>query len=502
MYFMFQSMPEIKAAYIVHDLNSYDWVPGSSDIDIAVVVEDMLENRELIFLKRFWRKFRYMKNIFPFVSYGIGSIPICSISEFGTDGFGGTAEAWGMHKLSDWKLFYGIDTRNSFYIPRNRQYKTTLSNPLLFKTIWKHYLTPLIRNNKQFTTYLRKPSNGIKMIIKHIYIKECDSFYKSETQLFDYFYRKRDHAITQILDLIKRLEKSRYFVRNSNDAESIMTAFFYGAIRVTDRYCSDYLLNAKHATELKSISAVPINKMIFRRSDMDAALNILPKKNAYIKNIIHSPQTNQFPFELNNVKIGTDEIYIIIDESISLEDFKDFIRNLREKVSNNDSFSRCNIFIETKNTLLAKEHSIGSHFALHHFHLKKYGSCSHGTNILQELRMPSLEKVREAIKRQLWVEYYRNIKSYPADFVIGKSHIMLQDRVHRLLSYRLFLEKESSITSFDEVSESYIANFSEDSLTKEIERICKIKPDFKITTDLCDKYYFIIRSLLNKMSCP
>jgi len=66
----------------------------------------------------------------------------------------------------------------------------------------------------------------------------------------------------------------------------------------------------------------------------------------------------------------------------------------------------------------------------------------------------------------------------------------------------LFLEKESSITSFDEVSESYIANFSEDSLTKEIERICKIKPDFKITTDLCDKYYFIIRSLLNKMSCP
>src|ERR1700752_2849087 len=61
----FRDLPEIQSIYLRHGMTEEDWVPAISDIDITVIVSNTLnDEQEFHFLRKFWSRYRSLKNIF------------------------------------------------------------------------------------------------------------------------------------------------------------------------------------------------------------------------------------------------------------------------------------------------------------------------------------------------------------------------------------------------------------------------------------------------------
>ena len=66
---MCASYPEISAAYVRNSMAGDDWTPGSSDIDVTVIVKPGLAlDQEFAFLQSFWSGFDRLKRYFPMLS--------------------------------------------------------------------------------------------------------------------------------------------------------------------------------------------------------------------------------------------------------------------------------------------------------------------------------------------------------------------------------------------------------------------------------------------------
>jgi hypothetical protein len=98
--------PQIKSVYLRHGLTEENWIPGLSDIDLALIIDSKLNmDEEFSFLNSFWKNHDRIKKLFPM----IGEIEILNEEHI---------KSWrqfempGYRSLS-WKLVYGIETRKN-----------------------------------------------------------------------------------------------------------------------------------------------------------------------------------------------------------------------------------------------------------------------------------------------------------------------------------------------------------------------------------------------------
>lgn len=59
--------PVIRSVYLRRGGGRGELVPGASDLDFFLVLEEMSAAEEMLFLKEFWDRFRYWKKFFPFL---------------------------------------------------------------------------------------------------------------------------------------------------------------------------------------------------------------------------------------------------------------------------------------------------------------------------------------------------------------------------------------------------------------------------------------------------
>jgi hypothetical protein len=59
--------PVIRSVYLRRGGGRGELVPGASDLDFFLVLEEMSAEQEMLFLKEFWNRFRYWKKYFPFL---------------------------------------------------------------------------------------------------------------------------------------------------------------------------------------------------------------------------------------------------------------------------------------------------------------------------------------------------------------------------------------------------------------------------------------------------
>ena len=76
----FKRCPEIASIYLRHGLAGHEWIPGLSDIDLTVILENGLSvEEEYAFLERFWSTYDRLKRYFPM----LGEVVILVEGEFG-----------------------------------------------------------------------------------------------------------------------------------------------------------------------------------------------------------------------------------------------------------------------------------------------------------------------------------------------------------------------------------------------------------------------------------
>ena len=500
---MFKGMPEIKAAYIVHDLDSYDWVPGDSDIDVAIVTECMTTSKELVFLQRFWKRLRIIKKLFPFVSYNFGGFPICDMHQLGGPHFTWGANILEIYSFSQWKLFYGSEVRHLIINKNIKEYKARYPLNPDFQTIpLKYFIMPFFAGNLQHNLYIRKYYRVVIKSMEYIYLKENGVLEKSESRLFDFFYRKKDSVISSLLTKMDELKRAGYFVRDRGYAAELILTLMYGLIKIFDRYHASLLLDIESVKGERARKYKPQQEAAIKPSMPEEVQTFVRKiisEGEHIESIIYCPSPNLLPFRFNNSKVGKYELYIVIDNNISLDSFKFFITYIKKELHGSRFEDELELLVTTRSILLSQEYGSGTYFALHLFHLCRYGVCAYGRDVLAEISMPPKYLLEEAIRRELSRESLRRIKSYLSDVFIGKSYLIFQYCMRRLLSYRLFLEKDIIATQPDEIINGYRNNFSQENLYQEIKTILQINPNFRIAKENAARYYLVTKSLLNKM---
>lgn len=91
---------EVAAVYVRHTMASGNWIPGSSDIDLSVILRADLEpEAEFAFLQAFWKRFARLKRIWPM----LGEVDLLTEREL---------PAWSMYasrsaRPATWRLLGG-----------------------------------------------------------------------------------------------------------------------------------------------------------------------------------------------------------------------------------------------------------------------------------------------------------------------------------------------------------------------------------------------------------
>lgn len=149
---------EIKSVYLKHSFVEGNWVPGLSDIDWTIVINDNLgAGQELAFLNQFWNKYDKIKRIFSMLGEG----EILSRKDLENMVLVGIRS----YEFRYWKLVHGIDFLRKRYIQNNVQ------KDMLFYAFayYYEYLTEKFFSHGTPTGLLVKELNRVlKKIIKSV----------------------------------------------------------------------------------------------------------------------------------------------------------------------------------------------------------------------------------------------------------------------------------------------------------------------------------------------
>lgn len=63
-----KDIPEVLSIFIRRGFTEKIWLPGYSDIDLAIIIKEMKPADEIIILKKLWRKINFLNIPFPFLS--------------------------------------------------------------------------------------------------------------------------------------------------------------------------------------------------------------------------------------------------------------------------------------------------------------------------------------------------------------------------------------------------------------------------------------------------
>jgi len=106
---IFRRRPEIASIYLSHGLAGQDWIPGLSDIDLTVILDNALSGApEYSFLEKFWITYDRLKRYFPM----LGEVVIFGEAEFGLWQTYSSTTTHGRR----WVLLHGRETAKTVYV--------------------------------------------------------------------------------------------------------------------------------------------------------------------------------------------------------------------------------------------------------------------------------------------------------------------------------------------------------------------------------------------------
>jgi|GEM_PF-3280691 len=126
----------VRTIYLRRGGGRGEVVPGASDLDFFLVLEEMSAEQEMLFLKAFWNRFRYWKKFFPF----LGETLMGDRNELAN--WFHTPTVRSFEASFSWKLLYGHDEISELGAPRRPLLRDVFSESA--KCYWS-LLHPIVR---------------------------------------------------------------------------------------------------------------------------------------------------------------------------------------------------------------------------------------------------------------------------------------------------------------------------------------------------------------------
>ncbi len=128
--------PAISAIYLRRGGGRGEVVPGASDLDFFLVLEELSAEQEMLFLKEFWNRFRFWKKLFPF----LGETLMADRNELAN--WFHTPTVRSFEAAFSWKLLWGLHELEALGQPRRPLLRDVFSE--CAKCYWA-VLHPIVR---------------------------------------------------------------------------------------------------------------------------------------------------------------------------------------------------------------------------------------------------------------------------------------------------------------------------------------------------------------------
>lgn len=355
----------IKKIFLRRGLTTKTWVPGSSDIDLFLLIDNNNLENDITFLKQFWKIYHKLKRIFPF----FGEIQIANTLEFSNYCRFGNIRSY---EMKNWASIYtrktdnpSIDQNQFGYEYQPLKYKLDLLTEMLsayfllintYFSNWTH-TTPrnafkafidILRYGSYQTNDLQKPHEDRDTFIDHIHNNSNDP---------------------ELADILRNMDNTKGFVKFDSN---IFTQTISYAVRYLDTLCAQLNKNFKNISSDTKFREISNNyrfqdshfvmlkeesQKLFKQLSMDGKMQIV--------NII-IPAFDYLPSYM----------YIVLNQT---DNINNIISNLRYQILSENKVY--NPFIVTESILNCLSYSLFCENPFNYYSLKNEWISSHDYNI-------------------------------------------------------------------------------------------------------------------------
>jgi hypothetical protein len=468
-------IPSVRALYIPRPYNDRQWMPGSSDLDLLLVLHvDQPPELQARGLERFWRELRALGRTFPFLSTGLNEVPVFTEEDLELPHFGWRCMALPAHAPPhSWTLVYGEDVRPLIRSWEPSPPRQVPASPDLLGLLDKHLHPKIIDRIPAPAGYLGSELRLAAKVIRCLrHLSNSDRPGGSDDA-----WPTGEDALDpdgQLRRLMERLSRTDGYTRGSRAAR---TRLGFLLVRAMDRYNAS-LIPLDRATEpLAGGQVTPPPAATRLVEELSRRLPASVSALVYPRTHLLGPGRPVYTRPLLGLWL------VLQDEdpeayAHTLKLVRDLLRptpvRVQPRVMGPHSFA-------------ASLSLCGTNYALESFHLRRTNLAVAGRPPLADPGTPSARTLDLAILRRLTVERCHKLRSC-LDSLMGRPFATCLNPLLSLASYRLWLTGAGPLTVGSETLAAHEANFPDQNLTRRLADLARVSPAAPVNRTLLEAY--------------
>lgn len=444
-------MPKIETIYLKNNLFSKDWVPGDSDIDLAVIIKNLSTQDEIQFMISFWSKIDLIAKVFPFIFEK--DVSLLTTKEFQEANFQkGYAKYIFDTPIDSWQLLAGRELRKV-----KKEDKPVYDAPIsYYLSNWYTALfTRFFSQPYKKRAFLRFYYKVSIRILKAVYVYEVKKASQSDVELFIYFSRKRIPLAKEFIQELGLLKKGRYWTDKPSE---IIASYLYHITGILDSFYQK-LLEKPRFEGKKTLNVIYRNQENPPHPRISGALTALLEK--------LSPKEEYLVciLAVSSAGIAEYDVYFILKENCQVDKFKLLIHTLKKEAS---ELAELKVFpfVTTEDIFLGELSFLAGYSATEYFYIRSQGRVIFGQDIRKRIRRPPDLLIYKKFKEMAFLIKYINTKR-----LFQKKTDIETWEFYDLLEQRLRKEKGIITQTPSQTILEYTKNYKHEEQTKWLTRL-------------------------------
>jgi len=320
----YKSIKEIESIYLRRGLTNTDWIPGSSDIDLIMIIRECVPQKEVEVLKSIWKKYSVLKKLFPF----IGELQIVNRKELGAYFKNGSLRA--LEARHRWCHLYGEEIKIEERPESNGNKNTADVLTEMFNS-YRILCDATFRNERNINCRYLEAKAFIDILKYCMFMKTgVPIFYESRNQVIDSYPTNGDENLGRAVQAVKNMWVGKGTVPEND----LLSIFIEGLIlvhshckKIENRFGTEQKINkVKHIVTKDSSLAYGENEIIKLKKWIRYCDDMSREVDGCVKGAV-----------LDNPGL----LYVILtDSAIERKCLKDVLEVLRNKITRGEITSR------------------------------------------------------------------------------------------------------------------------------------------------------------------
>ncbi len=461
-------LPGLQALYVQRDYATGGWTPGSSDVDICVVLRPLPAGAEPEVLRRLWRALGALQRVFPFLSTGYPAVPVYDEADLAQPEFGWMAVP--LHERvppARWTLVWGREVR-----PLIRSWTPAPPRPVpvapdLHQLVDKYIHRPQIQGRVGNAPYV---GSEVRLALKllDVLLSQQDGGPPADAR--QTLQRLRQGPLDpggELSALLADLRRSRGFVQGGEAGRrAVVRRLGLALWRLQEAYYRRLL--AQHppagARAVPRAAAYDAARLAQLPAGCRQLLRTLAEELPALRFAVAAPRSRYVDLRAPHHLGQLYGIYLVLPvaEAQAYEQCLDLLARVHARqgpAAGLDPRLKLDFRVlgpEGWRVLLLH---CASHFVLEGAHLHALGAAWPGREPVPWWGPPAADTLRLALARRLAHERCQLLRSDPAPYYLGQPLAWYANHLLNLMSYRLYLAQGRPLTLRHEILEAYEARY-------------------------------------------